>query len=643
MNNNFIGRSILENKPTPKSTLVSTICRPTVGNLTGREALEQSQWPQAKATVMHLVGQEQFQKAIPFLKKFKKSKNNDKEYNYLFGLCLAKTNRNIVALEFFQRALDIHTAEHAKNPDADKFLSTLLYQRVLCLTQEGKVSQAIAECENLLLIDPKSPHGHNLIGTLYVKSEKNTKAAKHFIRALATSPNNADYLSNLGGALRNNRKMEAAFAALKMAINQDPKHLDARLNFAVALADVGKSADSLSLFSDLREEHPKDARVTFHMAEVQRQLGLFEESINSYEKTIKLDPNHSFNLSNLALCLEKIGKVNDAVDYFERAIKRDPENPTTRFNYGLILLRQGHFPLGFKYFSSRFDSANTQVKLPNFTQKRWLGDFDVSTKTMLLVTEQGLGDTIQFCRFINSLEKKVGRLIVQVQESLVDLIRPSIIPSNQGAKIISDKETPPSFDCYCMMMDLPLALKIELPILPKLNAYLFAKDDLIKKWASILSDVKKPKVGLVCSGSVNHKDDNYRSIELKNMAEALPLGPDYVLVQKEVRETDRLFLKNRKDIREFSDKLTNFSETAALISNLDLVVSVDTSVAHLSGSLGTKTVVMLPHVADWRWFNNRSDSPWYKSVHLCRQRSCGEWDAVFSDVKAQIQFLISGK
>ena len=175
--------------------------------------------------------------------------------------------------------------------------------------------------------------------------------------------------------------------------------------------------------------------------------------------------------------------------------------------------------------------------------------------------------------------------------------------------------------------------------LPNGDAYLFADTALAEKWRIKLSRQNKPMVGLVCSGSVGHKDDRYRSVDLKNLMEALPPGPDYILLQKEIRHTDQVVLESRQDIEEYSEHLTNFSETAALICNLDMVVSVDTSVAHLAGALGKKTAVMLPHLADWRWFSNRTDSPWYNSVKLCRQKGHGNWDSVFSQVRDEIKLL----
>lgn len=610
---------------------------PQQGSNVKFQGFSDGQWDANKYQAIDFLTKNEPQRALGWLKKVEKKFSAIEEYHYLVGLCFVRLNRDSDALIHLKTSLAI--ANQSQQRTDEKFFTIVLAERASCNARLGNISEAIDDCEKLLEINPTKSEIQNLIGSLYLQKENPEKAKYYFIKALENDPKNLDILANLGGALRQGKKTEAAFGALKLVLNKEPEHFGANLNYAMALADAGDQEKALLLFSKLTLRHPTNANVIVHRANAERHFGFFSKAIDSFEEAIKLDPTQKFNFSNLAFCYEKVGKTEAAVSCFQKAVELEPENPTTRFNFGLIKMRMGDFEEGGYYYASRFDSASTNCKLPKTDKPRWLGDFAVENKVMLLCWEQGLGDTIQFCRFIALLHDKVGRLIVQVQSSLIDLIKSMSIASSHSIKIIADTEERPQFDCFCMMMDLPMLLGINLGQIPEVHGYLSPTPELKKKWSTRVINKDHLGIGLVCSGSITHQDDALRSIPLEDLYTALPTGPRYYLIQKDIRPVDRSFLSKCDNIQDTSSELKSFSETAALISNLDMVVSVDTSVAHLAGALGKKTLVMLPHLADWRWLNERCDSPWYKSIKLYRQTSHGKWDNVLSEVKEKLLLL----
>src|SRR5712671_5226185 len=303
----------------------------------------------------------------------------------------------------------------------------------------------------------------------------------------------------------------------------------------------------------------------------------------------------------------------------------------------MALLLKGNIEQGFELYEWRWKTEKSKKDHRNFMQPLWLGQEALQDKTILLYSEQGLGDTIQFCRYARLVADRGANVVLEVPKPLLGLLQ-----GLAGVSEVVEMGLPlPAFDFHCPFPSLPLAYKTTLDTIPNPVAYLQSRRDKFEFWAKKLGEKTTTRVGLVWSGSTSNKHYHDRSLDLELLLPHLPGKYDYICLQKELREVDRVPLRS-SSIRFFGDELNDFTDTAALCDLMDVVISIDTSVAHLSGALGKATWVLLPYVAAWRWLLDRDDSPWYPSVRLYRQNSENNWNSVFESVKGDLLKLNSG-
>jgi hypothetical protein len=275
-----------------------------------------------------------------------------------------------------------------------------------------------------------------------------------------------------------------------------------------------------------------------------------------------------------------------------------------------------------------------------FSQPRWLGKERIDGKTILLHTDEGLGDAIQFLRYAPMVAALGARVVVVVPDALCPLLSglegvSECIPLSETAL--------PAFDLYCPLTSLPLAFGTRLDTIPSMTPYLSARAESLPAWEARLGARDGLRVGLVWSGNPKHRNDYNRSIPLSMLAPILDVGARFLSLQKDPRPDDKAFLLARPEIVDHTAELTDFAETAALISCLDLVITVDTSVAHLAGALGCPTWILLPHTPDWRWLLDRDDSPWYPSARLFRQDETRDYTSVVARVRHELVKLVAAK
>ncbi|PIT71198.1 hypothetical protein B9Z41_17075, partial [Limnohabitans sp. JirII-31] len=285
---------------------------------------------------------------------------------------------------------------------------------------------------------------------------------------------------------------------------------------------------------------------------------------------------------------------------YDKAISLKPDYAGAHWNKSLELLALGQFKEGWKSYEWRWKHEDLGSKLPNFSQPQWLGVESLQGQTILLHSEQGLGDTIQFCRYAKLVKAQGARVVMEIPAALVPLLQ-----GLEGVdELVQSRQALPAFDYHCPLLSLPLAFKTELSTIPSPEPYLRSDKAKVNQWRIKLGPKSKPRVGLVWSGSTQHKKDHNRSLRLDELIHYLPNSFDYVCLQKEIRAVDQETLKQSR-IQYFGDELKDFADTAALCELMDVVISVDTSVAHLSGALGRPTWVLLPYVPDWRWLLDR--------------------------------------
>ena len=313
-----------------------------------------------------------------------------------------------------------------------------------------------------------------------------------------------------------------------------------------------------------------------------------------------------------------------------------PGDARPHWNKALALLLAGDYAPGWALYEYRWKNDETKHHRRDFAHPLWLGDTPLAGKTILLHAEQGLGDTIQFCRYAKHVAELGARVILQVQPSLLPLLG-----SVEGvAQLVGEGKALPEFDLHCPLLSLPHALRASVDCIPSHVSYLTADAVRVGQWQQRLGPRQRPRVGLAWSGAAGHDNDRNRSIALAELLRHLPAGVDYISLQKDLRPADAAVIAGSA-LRHFGDDLRDFADTAALCELMDVVISVDTSVAHLAGALGRPTWVLLPHAPDWRWLLGTDRSPWYPTARLYRQGADGAWAGVLDRLAVDVAALVA--
>jgi tetratricopeptide (TPR) repeat protein len=364
-----------------------------------------------------------------------------------------------------------------------------------------------------------------------------------------------------------------------------------------------------------------------------RELKRFEEALASYDHALTLRPDYAEALLNRGSILYELKRFEEALANYDQALTRRPDYAEAHFNEALCRMLIGDLNRGFEKHEWRWESRQARNDKRDFAQPLWLGSNEITGKTILLHAEQGFGDTIQFCRYVPLVVERAARVILEVQDPLRELM--SALPG--ATQIVSRGEPLPDFDIHCPLLSLPLAFATRLETIPAATPYLHASPQQAMSWNARLGPKRRLRIGLAWAGRQTHKNDHNRSVSFSSLMPLLDFDATFVSLQREVRMSDTTTLRDRSDVLHFGGELNNFSDTAAIISNLDLVISVDTSVAHLAGALGKPVWILLPYVPDWRWLLDREDSPWYPTARLFRQNHTRTWDDVILCVRGALK------
>jgi tetratricopeptide (TPR) repeat protein len=504
----------------------------------------------------------------------------------------ALNNRGLVlqALKRYDEALASYDGALAIKPELAEALSS----RGLALCELGRHDEALASCDKALAIKPDYAEALSNRGLALCELGRYDQALASYDKALAIKAGSAEVFSNRGVALKELKRYDEALVSYDraLAIKQD---------FPEALSNRGAAL---------------------------KELKRYDEALASYDKALAVRPDYAEALSNRGNALEELRRYDEALANYDKALAIKADFPEAHLNQSLCRLLVGDFENGWEQHEWRWLSKDCSSPKRGFLQPLWLGREDIAGKTILLHAEQGLGDTIQFARYTQSVARKGARVILEVHPPLR-----SLISGMPGAhQVVSRGEPLPGFDFHCPLMSLPLAFNTRLQTIPASIPYLRAADGAVKKWEGRLGGTNALRVGIVWSGRLAHKNDRNRSISLSRLARLANPNVTLVSLQNEVRAKDAEVLAANKQIRHFGSELKDFSDTAALASLMDLVISVDTSVAHLAGALGKPVWILLPFAADWRWLAGREDSPWYPTARLFRQPEMGDWDSVLESV-----------
>lgn len=554
-----------------------------------------------------------FLKALSIQPEFAEGHND-------MGLALQAQDKLDAAVQSYQKALSFksdYAEAHAK--------LGFIFQR------QGKMEAAIESYRNALVVNPDFAIVHNNLASALQTQDKLEEAIEHLQKAVTTNPSYAEAHSNLGVALKIQGKLETAVECCQKSLSIDPDFAEAHSNLADALQALGKLDAAIESYHRALSLKPDLEKTHCNLGNVYKTQGKFDAAVEQYQQAISLKPDYANAHLDLGLVFIEQSVQDRAIQCFKNAISINPNFVDAHLNLSLSQLLIGNFEQGWAEFEWRWQNTQMQSVKYDYKQPLWLGKEPLSGKTILLHYEQGFGDTIQFCRYAK---------LVAAQGATVLLLVPAplklLLTGLEGvSQVLAEGEPPPTFDHHCPLMSLPLALSTRISTIAAEGAYLGSDPGHVSKWQSKLGNKTRPRIGFVWSGSQQHKNDHNRSIPLNDLLEIVSDQAQFVSLQKEIRPGDQPLLN--RHITHFGEDLENFMDTAGLIANMDLVISVDTAVAHLAGAMGKPVWVLLPFNPDWRWMLERSDCPWYPSAKLFRQARIGDWNSVLSLVAEELK------
>jgi tetratricopeptide (TPR) repeat protein len=504
------------------------------------------------------------------------------------------------------------------------------------LIQQRRPADAVGFLQRAREIAPRVPEIHFALGEALRMTGQPAPAEAAYRQALALRALFPPAHNALGLALVQQGKIDSAIVAWQRAIQLKPDFPDPHANLGAALAQQKKFSDAAAVLRRAVQLNPKFPAAHNNLANVLNELEEFDEAIRHWEAAIALAPSYHDALNNLGRALQLRGEHARSLEVLERAVAVNPDDPDSRFLRGLGLLTAGDFQRGFADYHYRLSCKDFQLVNRTFAQPAWSGE-DVANKTFLIHTEQGLGDTIQFIRYAPLLAERGARVIVECPPDLADLVRsvPGI------AEVIARPKPLPPFDIHAAVLDLPRLFGTTIERVPANVPYVAADPARADRWRADLSSISTPpgpRVGLVWSGNPKHANDRNRSIPLREFEPLASLTHVHFFnLQKGPAAGQMSDSTLTLKLIDHTARLNDFADTAALMSHLDLIVTVDTAVAHLAGALAKPVWVLLPEVADWRWLLERSDSPWYPTMRLFRQETAGDWEPVIRAVTAALQ------
>lgn len=549
---------------------------------------------------------------------------------YNIGITYRQQNALELALPFFEKAAMLQPDSSVGQLElAEVYLA-------LNRPEEAKESYRKAFLGNVRVLEPadRVAKAYFQFGDLLQNEEKYDLAIAQYREAISLGPTQYAFAAwaNLGNAHKAQNQLDDALRCYLEAIKLNPLCAQAFCNLGVVLLDMGSCEKALAYYQSIVE------KVSGDWPECGPDTPFCEVHISSYliERALSIDQEPQNFHFNKGVVLEELGHFHAALESYSKAASLAPNDALTNFSWGLSLLRNGEFAAGWKAAEYRLNLPSINLSQNHLSNAPlWEGQ-SLFSQTLLIHAEQGLGDTIQFIRYYYEVAHRCGQVILEVQKGVKALIAdmPGI------TNVYAAGDALPEYDYQIPLMSLPYILGTRLDNVPAPIPYISAPSDKTEQWRKILAPYVGLKVGLVWGGSPHHKGNRFRSIPLAAFA---PLAEcrnvTFFSLQKGPPETEMANHPLGDRLVNTSPQQANFLDTAALIANLDLVITIDTSVLHLAGAMGKPTWVLLAYSADWRWLMDREDTPWYPSIKLFRQKSLGDWDECMARVKGELTAL----
>jgi tetratricopeptide (TPR) repeat protein len=540
------------------------------------------------------------------------------------GNVLAAAGRRDAAAEHFQHALRLQSG-HA---DALLALGTLL-------GEAGRPADALPLFQQAIQSRPDLPSAHHNLGVALAQLGRTDEAVSCLQKAVTLRPDYAEAHCHLGNLLRDLRRLPDAEHHYRTAISHRPSHAPAFINLGLLLTETNRHAEAMLLLRQATRLAPTSKEAWNNLGLAYSGLGELATARSCYEEALRLSPDYAEAHANLGSAYKEEGRLDEALASYQLALWYRPDLPSAHYNRSLALLQAGDYERGWTAYEWRWKRP-TMPPRP-FSQPRWDGS-PLEGKTILLWCEQGLGDALQFVRYAALVKERGGKVLLECPPPLVALLQ-----SCPGVdRVIAEGEPLPDFDVQVPLLSLPGLFGTTLASVPASVPYLHADPERVAAWREKLTGGDEVlRVGVVWQGNPRHGWDRWRSFPLSAL---LPLaavpGVRLISLQKGHGSEQLQSLRGRFAVADLGDELDpggGFADTAAVMANLDLVVSADTAAAHLAGALGAPTWMAVAAVSDWRWLLGRDDSTWYPTLRLFRQRHLNAWDDVFQRMTTDLK------
>jgi tetratricopeptide (TPR) repeat protein len=593
---------------------------------------------------------------IVWLKKSLEVFSNQPTVLLNLGTAFSEINQHDDALDCFGRSIKLDE----NNPLA-YFNQGLVYRYL------HQFDNALNSYKNALKINPDYADALNGVGRIYHLKNEFNLAITHYDKAIQSQPNYSEVIYNKSIALQELKRYDEALVCYDAAIQLKPDYHEPYNGKGNTLLELKRYHEALLCYdaaiqlkpdyhepyngkgNALKELKRYDEALVCYDATIQLkpdycepyngkgntllELKRYHEALVCYDAAIQLKPDDHKPYIGKGHTLQELKRYDEALVCYDAAIQLKPDEPTGFLGKSVLKLTLGHYEEGWKLYEWRRQMEKIKNNYKVYDQPLWLGKEPLHNKTLLVESEQGFGDVIQFVRYIPMLENIGAKVILEVPKVMT-----SIIKSMHGNFLVIEKgKLLPHFDYHIPIMSLPLAFNTSINSIPASIPYLYSDKTKRQYWNKKFKKKTKPRIGLVWSGSIHHTNDKNRSLLLKDFEPILQLPFEFHSIQKEVRERDQSTLFEYKEIHQHQNELNDFSDTAALIEEMDLIISVDTSVAHLAGALGKDVWILLPYHPDYRWMLDRNDSPWYPTCTLFRQSKIDDWSNVGLEIVSNIQ------
>ena len=501
--------------------------------------------------------------------------------------------------------------------------------------EAGHVAEAEQVCRQILATDGKCGSAWNFLGVIELKRGQLATATKYIQEALRLHPNFADAHNNLGLVLQEQRRYQEAESCYRRALELWPEFSEAHHNMGLIIHEQGNPLAAIEHYRRAIALKPESPHPHVNLGNALKLQGDLDGAAACYRRALTAKPDFAEAVHNLGSVQQAQGDYRAAVESYEQAVRLAPDFAEAHKNLSQLRLLLEDFERGWPEYEWRWRTA--ELAPLQYSSPCWKGE-PLTGKTILLVAEQGLGDTIQFIRYAKLVANMGARVLLQCQRSLLPLL--GTCPGIEG--LFGDHEAQPQYDYFIPLLSLPGIFQTNLQSIPADVPYFFADSVLVEHWKAVLEPIRGFRIGINWRGLPGNADFCLRDIPLAALAQ-LATEENVRLISLQKGASQEELRRGREQIRvvDLGDQLDEssgaFMDTAAVMKNLDLVITSDTSLAHLAGALGVSVWVGLPYVPNWRWFLNRRDSPWYPTMRLFRQQSRGDWTKVMAEMREVLE------